>query len=166
MTVRIERLSPGAGERWRCLRLQALDEAPYAFSTTHAEAAQWSAARWETQVVELATFVAVVDGRDVGVARGAPHPRSDVRELISMWVAPPARRQGIATQLIESVAAWARSAGASLLILDVVADNTAALALYERTGFLRFEGEALGERATDEIRLARSLVEENHRCRP
>jgi GNAT superfamily N-acetyltransferase len=158
MTARIERLQPGEGERWRCIRLQALAEAPHAFSTTHADAAQWTAARWETQVVELATFVAVIDGRDVGVARGAVHRISDVRELISMWVAPTARRQGIGAQLIDSVAAWAKAAGATALVLGVVADNAPAIALYERTGFRRLDGEALDERAAGEIRLVRSLA--------
>lgn len=156
--ARIERLCAGDGERWRRVRLQALSEAPYAFSTTYGEAAQWDAARWEEQVVELATFVAVVDGHDVGVARGAPHRSQDVRALISMWVAPSARRRGIARQLIDSVAAWAKGAGAGTLVLDVVASNAPAIALYERADFVRLDGEALGEHDPNEIRLVRSLV--------
>jgi GNAT superfamily N-acetyltransferase len=156
--LQIDRLGPGAGERWRAIRLSAMSEAPYAFSTTYADAAQWESARWETQVVELATFVAVADGRDVGVARGAPHQRSDVRELISMWVSPTARRHGIGVQLIDSVAAWAKAAGASTLVLGVVASNAAAIALYERAGFVRLADDALGERDAGEVRMARSLV--------
>jgi GNAT superfamily N-acetyltransferase len=159
MRTQIERLRRGDGDRWRRIRLLALREAPYAFGTTYAEAGQWSAARWEAQLVELATFVAVVDGRDVGVVRGAPHLRSDHRELISMWVAPIARRQGIGAQLIDSLAEWARAAGATALVLDVIAGNAPAIALYERTGFLRFDGdgEAMASRAPTEIRLVRSL---------
>jgi len=82
----IERLGRGAGARWRSIRLRALREAPYAFGTTVAEASNWPTARWEAQVLEFATFVAVVDGRDMGVARGANHERRDVRELVGMWV--------------------------------------------------------------------------------
>jgi GNAT superfamily N-acetyltransferase len=155
---RIERLRPGEGDRWRCIRLQALREAPYAFGTTYAQAAQWSAARWEAQVIEFATFVAVRDGHDVGVARGAAHHRGDVRELVSMWVDPSARRRGIAAQLIDNVATWAATAGATVLVLDVVAGNAAAIALYDRAGFLRFDGEAMGELAPGEIRFVRSLA--------
>jgi len=158
MQARIERLEPGEGERWRRIRLRALLEAPHAFSTTHATAAQWSAERWEAQVVELATFVAVIDGHDVGVARGAVHLDGDLRELISMWVAPSARGQGIGAQLIDSVAAWATAAGASALVLGVVASNAPAIALYERVGFLRVESEALDECSAGEIRLVRSLA--------
>jgi GNAT superfamily N-acetyltransferase len=158
MMARIERLRPGEGDRWRSIRLKALREAPYAFGTTYVEAAQWSAARWEAQVAEFATFVAVRDGSDVGVARGAAHHRRDVRELVSLWVDPVARRQRIAAQLIDGVATWATAAGATVLVADVVAGNAAAMALYDRAGFVRFDGEAMGERATGEIRLVRSLA--------
>jgi GNAT superfamily N-acetyltransferase len=157
VAARIERLRAGEGERWRDIRLSALEQAPYAFGTTYAEAAQWAADRWEAQVVELATFVAVVDGRDVGVARGAAHPSGDVGELISMWVDPSARRQGVGAQLIDSVAAWAKIAGAKTLMLDVVADNAEAIALYERAGFRRCDDQVRGECPPGEIRLARSL---------
>lgn len=117
----------------------------------------WTLERWDAQVVEFATFVAVVDGRDVGVARGAAHERSDVRELVGMWVDPVARRQGIAGQLIDSVATWARQSGASVLVLDVVEHNTTAIALYEGAGFLRVDGDAMGVRALGELRYARPL---------
>lgn len=157
MSLRIERLQPGEGERWRAIRLRALEEAPSAFGTKHEDAARWPLARWQAQVTELPTFVAVFEGGDVGVARGAPHAREDVRELISMWVAPSARRRGVARQLIESVATWATEALAHTLVLDVFERNEAALALYERAGFLRPVDTALGEPAAGELRLARPL---------
>jgi GNAT superfamily N-acetyltransferase len=156
--TRIDWLRPGEGDRWRRIRLRALQEAPYAFGTTYAEALQWSAARWEAHVAEVATFVAVLDGNDVGVARGASHHLSDARELISMWVDPAARRLGIAARLIESVATWAAATGATVLVLDVVAGNAAAIALYYRAGFAPFEGESMGEPASGEIRFTRSLA--------
>jgi len=64
----IERLGRGDGARWRSIRLRALEEAPHAFGTTFAEASTWPPERWEAQVLEFATFIAVVEGRDVGVA--------------------------------------------------------------------------------------------------
>jgi GNAT superfamily N-acetyltransferase len=155
--MRIDQLRPGEGDRWRRIRLRALQEAPYAFGTTYAEASEWSAARWEAQVVEFAIFVAVLYGHDVGVARGASHHHNDVRELVSMWVDPAARRVGIAAQLIESVAKWAAAAGATVLLLDVVAGNAAAIALYGHAGFVPFEGKAMGELASGEVRFVRSL---------
>ena len=109
-------------------------------------------------MTELATFVAVVHGHDVGVARGAAHPNVSMRELISMWVAPTARRQGVGAQLIDSVAAWANVAGSTALVLDVVATNASALSLYERAGFQRLDDDAMGECVPNEIRLVRSLL--------
>ena len=156
--ARIDQLRSGEGVRWRSIRLRALEEAPYAFGTKYAEAVQWSAARWEAQVLEFATFIAVLDGRDVGLVRGAVDRRSHLRELISMWVAPEARHQGIGARLIESVAAWATAAGATALVLDVVAANAPAIALYERAGFQRSDDASLGEPAPNEIRLVRRLV--------
>jgi GNAT superfamily N-acetyltransferase len=158
MIARIDRLSPGEGDRWRRIRLRALQEAPYAFGTTYAEASQWTDARWEAQVVEFATFVAVLDGQDVGVARGASHHRSDARELVSMWVDPAARRMGIGAQLIERVSAWASAAGATMLVLDVVAGNASAIALYDKAGFVPLDGETTGECASGEVRFVRSLA--------
>ncbi len=156
--VRIQRLQAGEGARWRSIRLQALEEAPYAFGTTLAEAAQWSMARWEDQVVEFATFVAVASGEDVGVARGAEHRSSELRELISMWVSPKVRRQGIGVQLMESVAAWAKADGANALVLDVIASNHSAVSLYEGAGFRRVAGMAASQLAPHEVRLVRSLA--------
>src|SRR5262249_34989682 len=73
------------------------------------------------------------------------------------WVAPTARRQGIGARLIDSVTAWAEASGATALVLDVVAANTSAIALYERAGFRRSDGEAMGGRAPNEIRFVRTL---------
>jgi GNAT superfamily N-acetyltransferase len=63
--------------------------------------------------------------------------------LISMWVAPEARRQGIGAALVEAVAHWARTRGLKRLFLDVVERNTPAIALYARKGFI-----ATGEAGT------------------
>jgi GNAT superfamily N-acetyltransferase len=157
--VSVERLIAGEGDRWRRIRLQALEEAPHAFGTTFAEASSWPDTRWEQQVVDIATFVAVVGGDDVGVARGAAHAeRADVRELISMWVATTARRRGIGAKLIDVVADWAKAQGATALVLDVVEHNEPAIASYARSGFELFEGDSLGERAPGEVRMIKALV--------
>jgi len=75
-----------------------------------------------------------------------------------MWVDPAARRRRIAAQLVETVATWARQSGASALVLDVVEDNAPAIALYDRAGFVRFDGDAMGKRAPGELRFVRALA--------
>jgi len=135
--MKVERLEPGSGERLRAIRLRALADSPEAFGTTLGEAASESVAEWERQVREIATFVAAVDGCDVGLVRGERHDRAiDCGYLISMWVAPMARRQGVAAGLIDAVVRWARDEGLSRLVLDVAEKNLPALALYTRKGFV------------------------------
>ena len=57
--------------------------------------------------------------------------------VAAMWVAPAARRQGLASALLTALAAAAAQRGAASLHLQTDADNTAALRLYERRGFER-----------------------------
>lgn len=133
----IERLCAGDGGRLRAIRLRALQDAPDAFSTTLDEAASRSPESWDQQLDELATFVATVSGCDVGLVRGAPHDRfSDTGYLISMWVAPEARRRGVGSALVDAVVDWARTQGLRRLLLDVAETNGPATALYTRKGFV------------------------------
>jgi ribosomal protein S18 acetylase RimI-like enzyme len=133
--TKIERLSAGDEDRLRHIRLRALRDAPEAFETTFAEAKARPFENWQQQ--QLATFVAVADDLDIGMARGARHDvRDDTAYLISMWVASEGRRRGVGSALIEAVAAWAREQGFKRLLLDVAEGNAAALALYTEAGFV------------------------------
>jgi ribosomal protein S18 acetylase RimI-like enzyme len=133
--VQIERLAAGDGLRLRSIRLRALRDAPDAFASTFAEAAARSPEGWEQQVVELATFVAVLEGHDVGMARGATLEDAITGLLISVWVAPEARGLGIGEALVDAVVAWARASRLERLLVDVGDENAAAIALYARMGF-------------------------------
>lgn len=144
----IVRLRETDTDRLRAIRLRALREAPSAFCATYEETAARPLATWQQQLRDLATFVATIDGQDAGMVRGRPHPtEEDAAELLSMWVAPEARRRGMGRMLIESVASWARTEGHHRLFLEVVATNEAALALYLHAGFQLWEPEKPGELA-------------------
>lgn len=56
-------------------------------------------------------------------------------EILTLGVAPRARRRGIARLLLDDLFARARALGARRVVLEVAADNSAALALYEAAGF-------------------------------
>jgi len=56
-------------------------------------------------------------------------------EILTLGVAPTARRRGVARLLIEDLFARARALAAESVVLEVAADNAPALALYEGTGF-------------------------------
>ena len=132
----IERLSAGAGGRFRAIRLRSLRDAPDAFATTYEEAAAWPPDSWDRQVEQFPTFVASADGVDLGAVRGALHDGSATTGyLISMWVAPDARRLGIGSALVDAVITWARTQGLRRLLLDVSAENTPAIAFYAGKGF-------------------------------
>lgn len=127
-------------EQWptaRTVRLDALaGSPPGTFSTTRAEAAQWSAQQWrEWTARRYPFFVAVTETGPVGsagviVTAGGP-------ELVSMWTAPPARRSGVSDRLVQAVAEWARDAGHRRLRLWVLDGNRPAEQLYLRNGFTR-----------------------------
>ena len=55
--------------------------------------------------------------------------------IYSMWVAPEARRRGIALELLAEAERWIAAAGGSEAELNVVDRETPARRLYERAGF-------------------------------
>ena len=133
---RLERLDASEGPRLRAIRLRALLDAPDAFGSTFEEAVARSAESWSKQALDLPTFVAVLDGLDVGIVRCAPdETKAETAWLISMWVAPEVRRLGVGGALVDAVIEWARSNGVNRLLLDVADKNPPAIALYARKGF-------------------------------
>jgi GNAT superfamily N-acetyltransferase len=133
----IQPLGRGDGERLRAIRLRALADAPDAFGSTLEEATARPLESWEKMLTELPTFVATANDCDVGLVRSTVHERfTDAGCLLSMWVAPEARRGGVGSSLVDTVVGWARGQGLSRLLLDVVETNTSAVALYSRKGFV------------------------------
>jgi len=135
--VEIVRLSADEGERLKRIRLKSLLQDPLAFGTTFREADEWPSEKWATQAASIATFLATVDGRDVGIVRGLRDPDdASIGWLISMWVAPEARGRNVGGRLIDAVVEWAKLEKLRLLQLDVGDHNVSAIALYARKGFL------------------------------
>jgi len=58
-------------------------------------------------------------------------------EVLTLAVAPAARRQGVARQLLEDLFGRARRGGAGNIGLEVAADNAGARQLYQSCGFLQ-----------------------------
>lgn len=134
----VRRLQPAEWLAYRGIRLRALADAPEAFGATHADELALSDADWQERASRPDRAVFVVDGPDglVGLAQGGPAPGIEhVAALYSMWVAPEARRLGLASALVEAVKAWAVEAGYPALGLGVTTTNGPAIALYEQLGF-------------------------------
>ncbi|SNR23198.1 GNAT family N-acetyltransferase [Paracoccus sediminis] len=60
---------------------------------------------------------------------------ADQAELLTLAVAPDARRQGIGRDLVDDFAATSRRRGALRAFLEVAADNIPAQALYRAAGW-------------------------------
>jgi GNAT superfamily N-acetyltransferase len=135
--TRVVRLEPDDWPRLRVLRLRSLLDAPDAFGSTYEEALAREPGVWIQQLRDLPTFVAISDdGADVGLVRYAPNdPQPETGMLISMWVAPEARRHGLGGVLIDAIIDYARSQNAARLLLDVADHSIAAIALYASKGF-------------------------------
>lgn len=83
----------------------------------------------------------------------------DTADLERIAIDVPARRRGLARHLLDLAAARAAADGADRMLLEVAADNAAALALYDAAGFTE-----LGRRqryyrsGADAVVMARPLV--------
>lgn len=133
VTHEIAELGPEDWREFRTLRLQALADAPAAFGSRHADWAEAPEDRWRARLTEVPlNLVARVGGRPVGMASGVV-VGGEV-ELISMYVAPPARGTGLAQALAERVVGWGAAQGLGTFLM-VRSDNSTAIAAYARAGF-------------------------------
>ncbi|MCW2800473.1 MAG: family N-acetyltransferase [Aeromicrobium sp.] len=133
----IRQVGPDDWADWRTMRQRSLSEDPQAFSSS---TAMWSGDndtedRWRTRLADGACFVAYDGEQPVGMVAG--RVIDDRTELISMWVAPEARRRRIGRELIQTVIAWADDRPLRLRVVD---GNAAATKAYEQHGFVMQDG--------------------------
>ena len=156
--MRIDHITSEHWQRVPSIRNRALWDAPDAFATTIEELLQIDEATWRTRLAaeEKATFLANLDGLDVGMAVGAPYEND--AGLYAMWVAPEARGRGAGDALVQAVLKWAAQRVYVRIFLDVGDTNKAAIALYDRNGF-----EPTG--VTGTLGPTRDHIKEHQRCR-
>ena len=140
MKVELITLSPDDWQTWRSTRLAALTEAPSAFGSRLEDWADADERRWRDRLsIPGAVNLVALDPQTntpVGMVTGTPPAQdSESAKVISMWVDPTVRGQGVATSLITAVANWAANSGARALTLSVMPNNEAARRVYERNGF-------------------------------
>jgi [ribosomal protein S18]-alanine N-acetyltransferase len=109
---------------------------PQALAALHA-AAFTTPRPWRSE--EFAAFLADDTCDLVPLPGGFALIRSvaDEAELLTIAVAQGQRRKGIATNLLAQCLSLARARGCDRLFLEVAAANSAAIALYEKAGFIR-----------------------------
>jgi ribosomal protein S18 acetylase RimI-like enzyme len=117
---------------------------------------------WEDKWSDLARriaeglgFVSEQDGRLTGfVFATVPHGHPDLCHITDVYVVPDVRRQGVARALLRTLVAELERRVVGNVGLDVRIDNTSALALYKRLGFVPFEYFMTASRETIAERLA------------
>lgn len=90
----------------------------------------WTAAEFATLLAAQGTLLISAEA-GFALARVI----ADEAEILTIAVAPPLRRQGLASRLLAGVLAEAAARGATTAFLEVAADNAAARALYRSAGF-------------------------------
>ena len=137
----IDRLEDYDWVRLKSLRLRSVNDAPEAFGSSLESMKIRPDEFWSSQVKQMACFVAYNpaqdEKRDVGLVRGVIDPQSSKQIwLLGMWIDPVARGHGLGERLTHEVFKWGRSLNTvSTVKLEVVDNNTHAIALYERLGF-------------------------------
>jgi ribosomal protein S18 acetylase RimI-like enzyme len=127
---------PGDEPILRSLRLEALTEAPEAFTSTYQRELARTPAEWQRWLSPGVILLVEADGMARGMVAGVRDADdAGVVYLMAMWVHPDLRGSGAADALVTEHLAWARAAGATVIRLDVMAVNSRARRLYERHGF-------------------------------
>ena len=152
--LELRRTTSDDWELVRSVRLAALEEAPYAFRRTHAEASQNTEEVWRQQAgdrtaldLPCATYVGVrPDGTGAGMAVGIDD--GERTHVVAVWVAPEQRGSGLVDRLLDAVAEWSPR---EVLTLTVADGNERALAAYRRHGY-EIVGEEAGERVMERRR--------------
>lgn len=165
-SVEVRRATPLDGTCLQRVRLAALLDAPSAFGSTFAAEVNRPTDEWAQRAVagsagsDRATFFAQLGDEILGLVGGYREtPTSTTVELISMWVAPQARGQGVGALLVDAMIAWAVETNAEALALWVTRGNTPAERLYTTCGFTATgETQALpSDPAHAEVRMMRPL---------
>jgi [ribosomal protein S18]-alanine N-acetyltransferase len=109
---------------------------PEALATLHMRSFRtpppWSAADFAGLLADPLVFL-LLEG-DAGFLLG--RAVAGEAELLTIAVAPEARRRGLGRNLMSRFLYQARLRGAERAFLEVAADNPGAVALYESSGFL------------------------------
>ena len=140
-SLNVRHLRADEADLHRKLRLEALRESPRAFGDTLEPLERKGADYWHAltqRVCSVDAMVVALDAeRPIGMIYGLRDRqiRQGAR-LGADWVDTQYRRRGAGRLLVHSVIAWAQTHGFAMARLWVGHEEEAAIALYERCGFV------------------------------
>ncbi len=141
MTIQVRRVRADEWPAYKAVRLDALAESPTAFGSTFEREVAFADEVWQERAdagsssADRAMFLAWDGDAPAGIVGGMREDDGHI-ELVSMWVAPSARRDGVGERLVAAVLDFADSTSTERVELWVVRGNDGAQRLYERMGFV------------------------------
>jgi ribosomal protein S18 acetylase RimI-like enzyme len=140
--IDIKRIQKGEWETYKQLRLAALQEAPYAFTTTYEAAVERKPASWIEQTdtfsdgTDQCLLVAYIEHVAIGLCAFYRNTNTPCEgEIVQIWVAPEHRGTSVAKKLMDAMIQWARGTNTARIRLDVKKDNRRAIRFYQNYGF-------------------------------
>jgi ribosomal protein S18 acetylase RimI-like enzyme len=158
--VSVHEVTADEWELMRDVRLAALLETPYAFGSTYAREAAFTEEQWRGRISDRSvTFFAYLPENPEPAGLVGVYVPDGVADVVSMWVRPSARGNGVGEALIGATADWAKARDHAAILLWVTESNTPARKLYDRCGFaLTGERQPLPSEPTlIEVRMRRLL---------
>lgn len=155
-------------ERYRDLRLFALQESPTAFGGDYEISLNHPTSHWEGRLMADANGLVVFTEQNTqlvgmtGIRRRDSIKAKHSAIIWGVYVRPEWRGLHIAEGMIETCCGWADARGVNIAKLAVVTTNTSAIRCYERCGFtvygtepraIYYEGQYY-----DELLMSRSLA--------
>lgn len=120
----------------KAVRLASLKESPEAFSASYETALGFDESQWKSRASGnegCKFFIAKDVAQLVGMVGG--FYKTGEYELISMWVSPGQRNNGIAKVLVNKVVQHAKELEKDSIFLEVLSNNLPACRLYKECGF-------------------------------
>jgi GNAT superfamily N-acetyltransferase len=133
----IKRLTTDDWRDYRDVRLAALADAPWAFGGTLEREQRFSERDFRSRLETRAMFAARNQDQLVGLIGGLQLEDDGALLLISMWVHPEVRGQGVGDLLVRAVLDWAQDHAYREVRLWVAEGNAPAERLYARNEFAR-----------------------------
>lgn len=136
--MHITKLSPNQRQAYKDIRLLALKSDPEAFGSSYEEEAGLTEQNWRERI--NAMWFAINDEEVaglIGLLAKEGLASKHIGIIVSLWIKPEFRGQGLAKALLKTVQDKAKALGFRKLSLHVTTNQTPAIKLYENIGFER-----------------------------
>ncbi|MDD3647599.1 MAG: GNAT family N-acetyltransferase [Candidatus Dojkabacteria bacterium] len=143
MEYSVVELGPDDWERYKEIRLEALEYDPQAFGSSLDREKAFDEARWRSRLqpysldhMQWSVFAEDKSGKLIASA-GAYVPEDGIAEIVGVYVTESARGLGLASILMQEVLSRIRRSGEIQSVrLTVNEEQSAAVGLYRKLGFV------------------------------